>query len=79
MIRRTSNPTLSDKVFITERERAGHIADTMTIQGTVNKTILLLLLTSLSGIATWNLAKTGSTIAVPLGVGGGIVGFILAI
>ena len=74
---RTANPALNDDTF---RGYGRVIAsgDTMTIQGTVNKTAVLLLLVLLSSTWTWRLYYTA---AGSLGVwifGGAIGGFIVA-
>ena len=49
---RTTNPTLSPAAF----GRAGHAvgSDVMTVQGTINKTFFLLLLTIAGGAWSWN-------------------------
>ncbi|MGH9319968.1 MAG: Bax inhibitor-1/YccA family membrane protein, partial [Vicinamibacteria bacterium] len=61
---RTANPTLNEKVFTglgMVRDRAG----AMTIQGTVNKTAILLALALLTAGWTWNLYRaTGDAAAV---------------
>ena len=74
---RTANPTLSDNTF-RGYGRAIASSDTMTIQGTVNKSAVLLLLVLLSSVWTWRLYYTA---AGSLGVwifGGAIGGFIVA-
>ena len=74
---RTANPTLSDNTF-RGYGRAIASSDTMTIQGTVNKSAVLLLLVLLSSVWTWRLYYTA---AGSLGVwifGGAIGVFIVA-
>ncbi|MEZ0277498.1 MAG: Bax inhibitor-1/YccA family protein [Roseimicrobium sp.] len=72
---RTSNPALSDATF-TKVEHG--VAKPMTLQGTVNKTAILLMILFVPAVFTWQ-----STMANPaastmyIGVGA-IVGFILA-
>jgi uncharacterized YccA/Bax inhibitor family protein len=77
---RTANPALNSKTFtglkrITESDRV------MTINGTVNKTFLMLFLLIMASLWTWNIYyKTGSPQAVmPWMIGGAIVGFIVAL
>lgn len=73
----TSNPVLTDKAFPRQYE-AG---ETMTMQGTVFKTFLLLALVMLSSLWTWNVfVKSGSNPASvsTFMVVGAIGGFILA-
>jgi uncharacterized YccA/Bax inhibitor family protein len=48
----------------------------MTLQGTVQKSFILLFLTILSACFTW---KTATGIGYPVGIGGGIAGFIVCI
>ena len=75
---RTSNPTLSEKVFRSAGV-AGTRTDSMTISGTINKTILLLLLTIASAGWIW-----GKVMADPTAsfngwmLGGALGGFAVA-
>jgi uncharacterized YccA/Bax inhibitor family protein len=76
---RTANPTLNDKVFTAfGRTRA---EQAMSIQGTVNKTAILLALALLSAGWTWNLfTSTGNPAAVsPWLLGGAIGGLVVAL
>jgi uncharacterized YccA/Bax inhibitor family protein len=50
---RTSNPTFNDKTFSVSGVRAG-VGEAMTINGTIMKTAILLLLAVLSAGWTWN-------------------------
>ncbi|RBP35311.1 putative YccA/Bax inhibitor family protein [Roseimicrobium gellanilyticum] len=73
---RTSNPTLSDSTF---SKVAAGVTNPMTLQGTVNKTALLLMILLVPAAYTWNAtmanpAASGMYIAV-----GAIVGLILAV
>lgn len=73
---RTSNPALNDKAF-----QVPHAGDsTMTIQGTVNRTIVLFIALLFSAFFVWNLYFSGNSTAVTgllwLGL---IAGFILAL
>jgi uncharacterized YccA/Bax inhibitor family protein len=72
---RSTNPVLKEKAF------AGSIptGEVMTIQGTVNKTGLLLLCVVVTAAWTWGLGHSQEpTAAVPWMLGGLIAGFILA-
>ena len=76
---RTANPALNDKTFTgLARETA---ANAMTIQGTVNKTVLLLLLVLFTSSWTWNLYFSSGDpgVVMPSVFGGLIGGFIVAI
>lgn len=76
---RTANPALNSKTF-TGFARAAD-ARAMTIQGTVNKTALLLLLVLVASSWTWNMYfETGDSAAVvPWLFGGLIGGFVVAL
>ena len=78
MFGRSGNPSLSDATFASEgrvEERA------MTLEGTVNKTGLLLGLLVLAAIYPWNLYfQTGNPASVmPFVFGGAIGGFVFAL
>lgn len=87
---RTSNPALSEKTF-ENYARAGHFdgvandagsARVMTVEGTVNKTLILLMLTIAAASYTWSqLLNPGGNpgFAGPLAIGGAIGGFIVAL
>ena len=74
---RTSNPALNERAFQGERAVLG---DTMTLQGTVNKTGVLLICAVATAAWTWNLfLHSHSTQTVlPLAILGGIGGLIVA-
>jgi uncharacterized YccA/Bax inhibitor family protein len=69
---RTSNPVLSDRIF--ENVRPSPSAEVMTVDGTVNKTLISLVV--MAGVAWWTASD-----ATMLGfsMAGAIVGFILAL
>jgi uncharacterized YccA/Bax inhibitor family protein len=56
---RTSNPALNDKVF---RGLPGTFGETMTLEGTVNKTGMLLLCAVATAAWTWHLAMNPATL-----------------
>jgi uncharacterized YccA/Bax inhibitor family protein len=73
---RSSNPVLKEKAF------AGPIAtgETMTIQGTVNKTGLLLLFVIIAAAWTWGLSHSPTPeAALPWTIGAAVGGFIVAL
>ena len=73
---RSNNPVLKEKLF------AGPIAagETMTIQGTVNKTGLLLFLVMIAAAWTWGLSHSQTPgAALPWMIGGALGGFVLAL
>src|SRR5580704_18253855 len=74
---RTSNPALNEKAF------KGQVAigDAMTLQGTVNKTGVLLLCVVATAAWTWNIYTHSQNpeAVLPLLVIGGIGGFIVAL
>ncbi len=86
---RSGNPALSDKAFM--QQGMYDSTNTMTLQGTVNKTFVLLGLLVLSAAWVWGkvvqpadalgyemAAQSTSTAVMPLMMGGAIGGFILA-
>ena len=75
---RTSNPALTSQAFQGEGVGTG---EAMTVQGTVNKTGLLLLCVVATAAWTWNVfMKSGNPQAVmPMLLIGGIGGFIFAL
>ena len=72
---RSGNPTLSDSVFSAERSYG---QDTMTIQGTVNKTGLTLLILCAAAVYTWGRAVHGQPVG-PLMLLGALGGFVVAL
>lgn len=77
----SGNPTLNENTF---RNAPGgnpafEKADTMTVQGTVYKTMLLLAITVVCAIFTWGTAMKGSSLTTPIMWGGAIGGLIFAI
>ena len=78
MLGRSGNPALSANTFKNEGVAAGQV---MTLQGTVNKTGILLALLILTASYTWNIFfQSGNPGSVmPLAMGGALVGFILAL
>ena len=78
MFGRSGNPSLNDATFKSEGYREGQ---TMTLQGTVNKTGILLTLLILAAVYPWNLYfQSGNpALVMPFALGGAIGGFIFAI
>src|SRR5262249_42183284 len=73
---RSNNPVLREKAF------AGTIpsGETMTIQGTVNKTGLLLLFVVVAAAWTWGMGHSETPYAaVPWMLGGALGGFVVAL
>ena len=72
---RTSNPTLNDKVF---KGLPGTMGETMTLEGTVNKTGILLLCAMATAAWTWHLAMNPATepidaLLLVVGLVGGLI------
>lgn len=72
---RSGNPALNQDIFLSTRDRSGN--ETMTIQGTVNKTAITLFILTAAAMYVWNRAFTGQSVG-GLMIGGGIGGFIVA-
>lgn len=82
LIGRTSNPTLNDKTF-SQFAIESTSESTMTLQGTINKVFILLLLVVAAAYYSWTnsfriFEGTGGSLAVPIMIGGLIGGFVLA-
>jgi uncharacterized YccA/Bax inhibitor family protein len=80
---RSSNPALSEKTF-DNFARSGYfdqaMSSRMTVEGTVNKTGILLLLAVLSAAFTWGEVLNGNEgAAMALALGGALGGFIVAL
>lgn len=72
---RTANPALNDKVFSIEDTGA----KTMTLEGSVGKTAILLTLLVLASGFTWTPSASNPQLAQSLTFGGAIAGLILAV
>lgn len=72
---RTANPALNDKTF--QQTGAGAYTDTMTLQGTVNKTGMMLLLLVAGAAYTWNLFIEGNNESLTMWMMIGIVGGLI--
>lgn len=82
-IGRSANPVLNKSTF-TDFSMAREQSGTMTIQGTVNKAALLLLLVIASASYTWKMFFEaidgyGASVVMPWMIGGAIGGFIVAL
>ncbi|CAI6063233.1 Bax inhibitor-1/YccA family protein [Cohnella sp. JJ-181] len=73
---RSGNPTLSDKAF--ERQGQAYGGESMTIDGTVNKAFIMLVLLMAGAFVSWNNYFDGGNI-IPFAIGGAILGFVLAL
>jgi len=73
---KTSNPVFSKNVFA--QSYAGTAQGVMTMQGTINKSILLLLIIIVAASFTWNMAQSGNSAAFTLMIAGAILGFVTA-
>ncbi|WP_219838618.1 Bax inhibitor-1/YccA family protein [Paenibacillus sp. R14(2021)] len=76
MIGRSGNPTLNDKTFEQDGSYSG--SDRMTIEGTVNKTFIILAVLLGAAFATWSMYFKGSNV-MPYAIGGAIGGMIVAL
>ena len=76
---RTANPALNDSSFEKQLD-AGYTGRTMTLEGTVNKTGILLMLIVATASFTWYQYVThGPSAAYPWMIGGAIGGLIMAL
>jgi uncharacterized YccA/Bax inhibitor family protein len=79
---RSGNPALSAQTFqslaTTAYPGAAVRGEAMTLQGTVNKTGISLLLCVVSAAWTWNMYVTNPGVVMPFLLGGAIGGFVVA-
>ena len=73
---RSSNPALREDVFSATRLDGG---GTMTVQGTVNKTALLLVLALATASASWVLGTSGGPGVAGWALGASLLGLVVAI
>jgi uncharacterized YccA/Bax inhibitor family protein len=73
---RTANPTLGDSTF---DGFTASPAEAMTVQGTADKTSILLLILTAAAAFTWNRFTAAPELAMPWLMGGAIGGFIVAL
>jgi uncharacterized YccA/Bax inhibitor family protein len=73
---KTSNPIFSGNTFT--QSFAGTTQGVMTMQGTINKSLILLLIVIVAASFTWNMTESGNAAASGFMIGGAIVGFIFA-
>ncbi|WP_366296789.1 Bax inhibitor-1/YccA family protein [Paenibacillus sp. AN1007] len=78
MIGRSGNPTLKDSTFENRGYGEERYQNYMTINGTVNKAFITLVILLGSAFAAWMMFFKGQEV-MPLAYGGLIVGFILAV
>ncbi|MCB0481203.1 MAG: Bax inhibitor-1/YccA family protein [Flavobacteriales bacterium] len=76
LIERSSNPAFSDKIF--DKAMAGTWDEKMTVQGTVNKSLILFVTMLVPALYVWNLYYSGTS-TTGLMLLGGIGGFIAAL
>lgn len=83
-IGRSSNPVLSNKVF-NPQSYAGTFTDAMTLNGTINKSVTLLLLVVVGAMYTWKMffgalnVEMGMTLVTKWMFIGGIGGFVFSL
>jgi uncharacterized YccA/Bax inhibitor family protein len=80
---KSSNPALNERIFLQSKELSPYSQETMTIQGTVTKTFILIVLVLAAAVYSWGETMTLITIeqASPTGyiLGGALVGFVFAL
>ena len=72
---RTANPALREDTFTEFRP----VTEAMTINGTVNKTAVLLVLAVCGAAYTWNLFTQSAQATAPWALGGALGGFVVAL
>ncbi len=77
---RTGNPALNENTFQGfEGTLSESGAATMTLRGTAQKTLMLMVLLIGAGAVTWNLFLQQSPLVMPLMIGGAVGGLIIAL
>jgi uncharacterized YccA/Bax inhibitor family protein len=77
---KSSNPILSEKRFESMHAFTNVSSEPMTLNGTLNKTLILFGALLISGVFAWNLTKAGNIInPMILIIGGAIGGLIFAV
>lgn len=74
---RTSNPAISKSLF--QKAQAKDLPGKMTINGTINKTLIMTLLIFATGSFAWKAAMSGAPWISGAIIGSAIIGFIIAI
>ncbi|MBH5319704.1 Bax inhibitor-1/YccA family protein [Paenibacillus sp. GSMTC-2017] len=77
MFGRSGNPTLKDDTF----QGSGHYStgERMTIEGTVNKTFIMLAILLGAAVVTWSMHMKGDANTLGFMIGGAIAGIVLAL
>ena len=77
MLEKTSNPAFTSEAF--NNASYGYaVSNTMTLKGTINKSLTLLALIFAAAILTWKMTFSGNALVTPLMIGGLIVGTIFS-
>ncbi len=76
---KTTNPVLSENRFKNIQAQAGVFTEQMTLNGTVNKTLLMFLLLLITAGLSWKMTLAGTVNPMILIWGGAIGGLILAV
>ena len=71
---RSANPALNPQFF-----QGGIATERMTIDGTINKTLVMLGLVSVAALGTYSISMENPGLATLLGLGGAIGGFVMAL
>ncbi len=77
-IGKSSNPALSRKSFQNMPAAFADSGEVMTVSGTVNKSIMMLLLVFLGAAISWRAVAANPGMVTTMMIGGGIGGFVLA-
>lgn len=79
----SKNPFLNNKLFSSSKEQVHQATiidynQTMTLSGTINKSLILFLLLTASSMVTWWMAFNGQSPMIPM-IGGAVVGLIMVV
>ncbi len=76
---KTSNPAFSSKSALKAFANTNTETRTMSIRGTINKSLFMVLVIFAAGSISWSMITEGSPIATQLVFGSAIIGFIFAL
>lgn len=76
---RTSNPAFSSKAAANAFAGSRTESEQMTIKGTINKSLFMVLLIFAAGSISWKMVIEAQALSMQIVMGGAIVGFILAL
>ena len=75
----SGNPVMNEDTFDLGYDVEQDTRSVMTLQSTLLKSATLIGITVVAATVTWGMVQSGSAMAMPLAIGGAIMGFIIAL